>query len=231
MKKILLLIVLCLGLTGCGGSDKTDTPDDAKDKPVEETDIYDREKDSDKITALELSYKEANLTGVFNVSDVVETFGFTFMDHVVGDEIVSGNTEADKSIYLYLDETTSTLVKAWNTFSEEKTLSECLVTRFAVAIQGFRVNGITIGEDTYETVIEKFGKPDSFRDDTIQDEITHNGYVQDVYYEGNFKADSETDELPSAGNHKLTSVRLNITFDSDGVVKDINIDISHEAIE
>lgn len=232
MKKLLLLIVLCLGLTGCGSSDtesdttdKTDSPDVSEEKPSGEVKIYDEKADGDKISEISLSFNDKNLSGFFSVQELVSMFGFTYMDDVHGDEKVNENYSVNKSIYLYLEGTTSTRLKVQNTFSEEKTLNECLVTNFSIAIKGFEVNGVTIGEDTYDTLVQMYGKTDDSRGNNIEDDKMKNGYVMDVQYKVNIENGADEDDFSVLGNNEVTAVVMTITFDSEGVVSDINIEL------
>lgn len=234
MKKLLLVLVLFLGLTGCGGSDdkdKTDEkPKEEEKTPVGEVRIFDEEVDGEKIAALSLEYKGKKRTGVFSVQEIMDDYGFTYFGGVEGNQMVKANMADGGGFNIYLDESTSTLLNAWNTSDEEQPLSQCFVTRFDVAMKGFSVNDIIIGEDTYDTVIEKYGKQDEFRGNSIEEEKKQNGYVQDVYYNGEFEFDSNANSYPAVGNRQLKSIQMIVTFDAEGIVSDINVTVQHDSI-
>lgn len=234
MKKLLLVLVLFLGLCGCSGSDDKDKADEKPKEeekgPEGEVRLFDDEVDGEKIVALSLEYKGKTRSGVFSVQEIMNDYGFTYFGGVEGNEMVKPNMSDGGGFNVYLDEATSTLLNAWNTSDEEKPLSECLVTRFDVAMKGFSVNDITIGEDTYDTVIEKYGRQDEFRGNSIEEEKNQNGYVQDVSYYGDFEFDSNAGGYPMIGNRQLKSIQMIVSFDSEGVVNDINITVQHDSI-
>lgn len=229
MKKLLLLVVLCLGLTGCGASgesdttDKTDTPD-VSDKPAEEVRVFEHdEADEEKILEMKLEYKGKSRTGIFTVQDLID-FGFTYEDAEDGDRIIKGDYFASGGFHVFFKED-RVLLNAWNTTSEDTPLSKCLVTRVNIAQKGFSVNGITIGEDTYDTVISKFGRDGKDRGNSFEEETTLNsGDISNKYY-AQFKFDSSIKDYPSVGNRRLRNVTITTYFDDEGVVKSIDLSV------
>lgn len=227
MKKLLLALILCIGLTGCGssdsGEDTTDTPDIA-DKPVEEVRVFNHdEKDEEKILEMKLEYKGKSRTDFFTVQDLID-FGFTYEEADDGDRIIEGNLFASGGFHVMFEDD-RVLLNAWNTTPEDVPLSQCLVTRVNIGQKGFTVDGITIGKDTYDTVIQKYGRDGEDRGNSFEEEIANGSTTISNQYSADFPFDSSIGGYPTVGNRRLRGVEITTYFDDEGVVEAINLDI------
>lgn len=213
MKKFLLVFVLVLGLTGCGGNSQPEPEEE-----LGEIHVFDEKTDGELIRNLTLEIEGKKLKFPFEVKEVMDA-GMSYVeedqdpiDKMI--DVKSGNFHSSKFDY----KGENVFVYGINTADEPVLLENCLVKQMIIDSKGISVAGITIGEDTYDTVIRKIGKKEN-RGDSVEEDIEKNKILKPMQLSVEY--DKEV------GNTKIYKITVSFGFDSKGVVNRVNISFSN----
>lgn len=218
MKKLLLVLVLFLGLVGCGGN-KEENPSEE----LGEIHVFDEKKDGDLLRNLTFEMDGNKLEYPFTVKDVMDA-GMTYVEEGQDpiDQLIDVNSGNFHSAQFKYDDETN-FVYGINITEEPVALEDCLVKEIIIRNKGVSAAGITIGEDTYDTVIRKIGKTEN-RGDTVEEDIDKNGVLKGMMLSATYE-----DEV--IGITKVERIIVSFDFDSKGVVNQIHARIQNVNIK
>lgn len=213
VKKLLLLLVLFLGLTGCAGNNQS-----GSEEELGEIHVFDEKTDGELLRNLTVELGDNKLEYPFKVKDVMDAGaiykeeGQDPLDKLI--DVKSGNFHSAKFEY----QGENMFVYGINVSKEPVLLEDCLVKNLIIDAKGVTVAGITVGEDTYDTVIRKIGKNEN-RGDSVEEDIEKNQILKPMQLSVDYEKE--------IGNTKIHKLTVSFGFDSKGVVTRINIGISN----
>lgn len=228
MKKIFLSI-LCLGLalgltTGCekNNNDNNKTNENnAQTNSSKEYEVYDKNKDGQLVSDVSITYNGKTLKFPFTVNDLID-MGFKYRYETDKTKTIEPNSFNVGGDSLLLSNGNKGIhVIAYNTSDKTVSFGDCYVSSLTASSDQITINGITPTKQSYEDILEKFGKENSSRKNTFKEE-------QEVCYSEMRTLDMQywaDGSKTYVGNRYVDSLGFKVVIDdTTGKVKSVQID-------